>query len=115
MLNLNYFEGKYGKREKMYRRSYYIDSSLLGQLENISEIYRVNVPELINDSIEELIKTGDVQVYMRPEGELSIKYTVLIRESNLNGLEIFNKRYGISISKLVNIAIRNILNNHSIN
>ena len=47
---------------------------------------------------------------MKAEGELSIKYTLLVRKSNLKGLEDLNKRYGISLSKLVNIAIRNLLN-----
>ena len=107
---MNFFEEKYGLREKTYRRSYYIENSLLTKLEDLSKIYRVNVPELINDSIEELIKTENIAVYLRDEGELSLKYTVLVRESNLDGLEALNKRYGISLSTLVNIAIRNMLN-----
>ena len=107
---MKYFENKYGKREKTYRRSYYIDNTLLTQLENLSKIYRATIPDFINDSIEELIKTKDIKIYGRAEDELAIKYTVLVRESNLNGLEILNKRYGISLSKLVNIAIYNILN-----
>lgn len=107
---MSYFENKYGRREKVYRRSYYIDNILLTQLEDLSKIYRAKIPDFINDSVEELIRTENIEVYNKAEGELSIKYTVLVRKSNLKGLEDLNKRYGISLSKLVNIAIRNLLN-----
>ena len=102
---VNYLDYKYGRREKLYRRSYYIDNSLLTRLEVLTKIYRAGVPDLINDSVEDLIKTAHITIYERDEAELSIKYTVLMRESNLRGLEGLNKRYGISLSKLVNIAI----------
>ena len=111
---MKYFENKYGKREKTYRRSYYIDNTLLTQLEDLSKTYRARIPDFVNDSIEELIKTNDIKINDRADGELSIKYTVLIRESNLKGLELLNKRYGISLSKLVNIAISNFLKNRYI-
>lgn len=103
---VNDLDYKYGRREKRYRRSYYIDNSLLSQLENLSKIYRAGVPDFINDSVEDLIQSKNIEVYERDESELSIKYTVLMRESNLQGLEDLNKRYGVSLSKLVNIAIR---------
>lgn len=102
---MDYLDDKYGRREKLYRRSYNIDSSLLTRLEDLSKIYRARIPDFINDSVEELIQSGEIVVYERDEGELSIKYTVLMRESNLQGLEVLNRRYGISLSKLVNIAI----------
>lgn len=106
---MNLFAHKYGKREKTYRRSYYIDNTLLTKLEELSKLYRAKIPDFINDSIEELIKTKNIELYDKDETELSIKYTVLIRESNLKGLEDLNRRYGVSLSQLVNIAIRNIL------
>lgn len=108
---MNFFDDKYRKREKTHRRSYSIDSSLLTQLESLSEIYCARVSAFINDSIEELIKSEDIKIYERDESELSIKYTVLVRESNLQGLNELCRKYGISVSKLVNIAIRNALNN----
>lgn len=107
---MKYFEEKYGKREKTFRRSYYIDNTLLTQLEDLSKIYRARVPDFINDSVEELIKTENIEVYEKDKSELSIKYTVLMRDSNLQGLDDLTQRYGISLSKLVNIAIRNMLN-----
>ena len=108
---MSFFDNKYSKREKTYRRSYYIDSSLLTQLESLSKIYRARVSEFINDSIEELIISENIKVYERDKSELSVKYTVLVRESNLQGLDELCRKYGISVSKLVNIAIRNIINN----
>ena len=76
----------------------------------MSKIYRAKVPDFINDSVENLIKTENIEVYDRDKNELSMKYTVLMRESILQGLDDLSERYGISLSKLVNIAIRNILN-----
>ena len=106
---MNYFNDKYGKREKTYRRSYYIDNGLLTQLEELSKIYRAKIPDFVNDGLEELIKTENLQIYDKDKNELSIKYTLLVRESILRGLEDLTQRYGISLSKLVNIAIRNML------
>ena len=103
------FDEKYGKREKTYRRSYYLDNDLLSQLEELSKIYRAKIPDFINDSVENLIKTESIEVYDRDKNELSVKYTVLMRESVLSGLDDLTQRYGISISKLVNIAVRNML------
>ena len=81
------FEDKYGRREKMYRRSYYIDNTLLTQLEELSKVYRVKIPELVNDGVETLVKTENIEIYKRTENELSMKYTVLMRESILNILD----------------------------
>jgi len=83
---------------------------LLSQLEELSKIYRAKIPDFINDSVELLIKNENVEVYDRDKNELSVKYTVLVRESVLQGLDDLTQRYGISLSKLVNIAIRNMLN-----
>ena len=107
---MNQFEDKYGKREKTYRRSYYIDNTLLTRLEELSKVYRAKVPDFINDGAELLIKTENVKVYDKDKNELSLKYTVLMRESVLKGLEDLSQRYGVPLSKLVNIAIRNMLN-----
>ena len=83
---------------------------MLSQLEELSKIYRAKIPDFINDSVELLIKNENVEVYDRDKNELSVKYTVLVRESVLQGLDDLTQRYGISLSKLVNIAIRNMLN-----
>lgn len=112
-INISYFEDKYGKREKTYRRSYYIDNNLLTEYEKLSKIYLAKMPNFINDSVEALIKSEHIDIYGRDKNELSIKYTVLMRESALNGLTDLSQRYGISMSKLVNIALRNMLMEHN--
>ena len=48
---MDFFANKYGIREKTYRRSYYIDNTLLSQLENMSKIYRATIPDFINVTI----------------------------------------------------------------
>ena len=106
---MNYFDNKYGKREKTYRRSYYIDNGLLTQLEELSKLYRAKTPDFVNDSIEMLLETEDIKLYDKGKNELSVKYTLLVREGVLQGLDDLNQRYDIGLSKIVNIAIRNML------
>ena len=110
---MNFLEEKYGRQEKTYRWSYYINDTLFAQLEELSMIYRTKISELINDSVEILVQSKNIEVYKRAKNELSIKYTVLMRESALDGLEDLSGRYGISLSKLINIAISTLLkSNH---
>jgi hypothetical protein len=49
-------------------------------------------------------------LFLKTDSEISVTHTVLIRESNLSELEVLKEKYGVSIYKLVNISIRNVLN-----
>jgi len=97
------------KREKKYRRNYEIDDKLYSELEPLSRVYEASVNDLINASIYLLIKSEDVTIYKKSRNEISVTHTLLIRESNIAGLEHLKERYGISIYRLVNIAIKNML------
>jgi len=50
----------------------------------------------------------NIVLYEKSEGERTAPHTILIWESNVEGLEKLNTKYGVSIRKLVNIAIRNV-------
>ena len=103
------FDHAFKKRENKMRRNYEIEDSLYIRLEELSKVYDASVAELINECLTELIKSENIQLYEKDSAALMVTHTLLIRESNLSGLEKLKEKYGVSIFKLVNIAIRNAL------
>lgn len=103
------FDHAFKKRENKIRRNYEIEDSLYSKLEEFSKIYDASVTELINECLSHLIQTENIELYEKNDNELLVTHTLLIRESNLSGLEKLKDKYGVSIFKLVNIAIRNVL------
>ena len=63
---------------------------------------------MVNISVEELVKTENIQIYKRKNNSY-ISRSFLLRESVLNGLYELKRKYRIPIYLLVNIAIRNVL------
>ena len=106
---MNFFDKKFDKKEKKYRRTYEIENVMLTKLENLTEVYDASVPDLINASIEYLVATENMALYEKDKSEITPSYTLLMKESNLTGLENLKAKYGVSIYRLVNIAIRNML------
>ena len=109
---MSYLDSRHNKREKKLRRNYEIDSSLYESLEELTLIYQATVVDLINTAIEYLIKTENVLLYEKPKNEITTIHTINIRESNIAGMDKLKDKYGISIYKLVNIAIRNLLDDY---
>jgi len=104
------FNDVFNKRENKIRRNYEIEDSLYTKLEELTKDYDASVTDLINACLAHLIETENIALYQKADGEISVTHTLLIRESNLSGLEKLKAKYGVSIYKLVNIAIRNVLN-----
>ena len=48
-------------------------------------------------------------MYKKPDNEISVPHSLLIREEFYKKLEEFREKYGISIYRLVNIAIKNVV------
>ena len=106
---MSFLEKYYHRREKRSKRIYEIDDDLYSGLERLSEIYEASVTELVNAAIELIIKTENVALFQKEEAGLPVKHSLMIRESNLSGLDMLKDKYGVSIYKLVNIAIKNLL------
>lgn len=101
---------RFWKREELLKKTIVIDNTLYERLNELSAMeYQTSTNQLINACIEELIKNKNVKIYEKPKGELSIQHSLLIRESLFNGLEEMRDKYNLSIYKLVNIAIKNAL------
>ena len=108
---MQFFDSKFRKKQRKLRRNYDIIDSLYEKMEEISKEYDATIPDIFNICIEELIRTENIILYEKEKGEVTSPHTILIWESNVAGLEELNAKYGISIRKLVNIAIRNVFEN----
>lgn len=105
------FGSKFYKKEKLISRTLEIDEELYNKLEFLSSyIYDASISKLVNVAIEDLIITENVQIYKRKNNSY-VSRSFLIRDSLLEGLYELKKKYRIPIYLLVNIAIRNELEN----
>ena len=97
------YSDKIYKKEKLISRTFYIDEKLYLELERLSkEVYEASISKLMNVAIEELVEKEKIEVYEN-RNRTCVTRSILIRESLLKGLS----EYGLSISMLVNIAVKN--------
>ncbi len=100
---------RFYKKEKMLSRTLEIDEDLYEKLEYLSKnVYDASINKLVNASIEEIIKTEDIRIYKTKRNSY-VARSFLIRESFLEKLYILKNKYRISIYLLVNIAIKNAI------
>lgn len=103
------YRSKFYRKEKLISRTLEIDEELYNQLEFLSkEIYDASISKLVNAAIEDLLETEDIQIYKRKNNSY-VSRSFLIRDSLLEGLYELKKKYRVPIYLLVNIAIRNEL------
>ena len=101
--------GKLNRREELISRTLEIDEELYNKLEFLSgERYDASISKLINLSVEELIKTENINVYKRKNNSY-VSRSVLLRRSVFDGLYELKNKFRIPIYLLVNIAIWNVL------
>ena len=107
---------RFYKKEKLVRKTIEIDNNLYEKLKELfdNEI-SASVNQLINACIEELIKKENIKMYVKPKEEISVKHSLLIRESFVQELDNLKDKYDISIYKLVNMSIYNALEEYSAN
>ena len=102
------FDKRFYLRENFVKKQLYIDDSLYLELVGLSKIYKADISDLMNVCIESMTDNFDLS-YLKNKDEVSFYHTVLIRRDNVDLLEKYKESYGISISRLMNIAIANIL------
>ena len=103
---MSYFNRFY-KREKMVSRTLDIDEELYDELEYLSKnVYDASISKLVNAAIEGLIESENIRIYKRKRNSY-VSRSFLIRSSFLEGLYELKNKYRISIYLLVNIAIKN--------
>ena len=94
-------------KEKWVKKSAEIEGSLYDRLKEISENeLDASVNKIIDACVAELKLGEKVIIYKKEKNEINVARSIIIRESMYKKLEDMREKYGISISKLINIAIR---------
>lgn len=109
-----------GPLDKLYRKENYIiqksisiEDKLFTELKYIVEhSYDATVSDAINIAIEEMALKKNIEYYPKPESEITIYRSIMFRKENWETLKRINKEQGISITRLVNIAIKRFIALH---
>ena len=101
---------RFWPKDELIQKTIEIESSLYDEIEYLCEnVYDASISKMINACIDELIKTEDVKLYPKESNELFTKHSIILRRNTLNELEKLKDKYGISVYKLIHIAIKNVL------
>ena len=103
----------YSINNKTQQKSVNIDDSLYVKIINLTKTkYDATVSELINICIEEYIEKNIITYYAKPKNESVTYRSIMIREKNFNWLKKANKQTGISVTRLINAAIKQFIDNN---
>ena len=101
---------RFWPKDELIQRTIEIKSGLYDEIEFLcNNVYDTSVSKVINACIDELIKTEHVKLYPKESNELFTKHSIILRKSSLKSLEKLKDKYGISVYKLIHIAIKNVL------
>ena len=94
-------------KEKWVKKSVEIEGNLYDVLKEIANNdLDASINKIIDACIDDLELGDKVVIYRKQKDEINVARSIIIRESIYKKLEDMREKYGISISKLVNIAIR---------
>ena len=106
---MSVFDRFYDK-DVIIQKTFEIETTLYDRLEFLSEnIYDASISKLVNACIDDLVETEDIKLYPKDGKELYLKHSLLLRRYSLDNLESLKVKYGISVYKWINIAIRKCL------
>ena len=98
---------RFYKKEKWVKKSAEIEGNLYDILKEISsKELDASINKIIDVCVDSLELGDKVVIYKKEKDEINVARSIIIRESTYKKLEDMREKYGISISKLINIAIR---------
>ena len=106
--------------DRLYKKSNYtvqksinLEDRLYTRLKEIvDKDYDATISDIINVCIEDLLSAGNVY-YAKPEDEITIYRSVMIRKENVEALNKITQETGISLTRLVNIAMKEFLDKYN--
>lgn len=101
-------DDKFLKREQRFRRNYALEEECYRFLVEGAQYYNASMSDLLNACLEELIQSQNITLY-QSEYVLNSTRSFYISQSNIAGLDSLKQQYGLSLEKLVNIAVRNMM------
>lgn len=100
----------YNINNRTVKKSVNIDDSLYRTLIDFTQNkFDATISDLINIAIEDFISKGNPTFYGKPENESVTYRSVMLREDNINWLSKTSKKTGISATRLVNAAIKELI------
>lgn len=100
---------------KTVRKTFAVDDRFYEKLQYLCDhVYETSINKLVNLAIENLIQTEKIEIYEVGYKENNFYRSYLINQDLITGLENLSSKYGISLYRLVNIAIRNALKEEGI-
>lgn len=102
----------YSINNKAITRSINIDDALYEKVKKLSvKVYDAKISDIINVAIEEYIERDNPNFYGKLENETVSYRNLKLRKSNIKKLNEYHKKTGISITRLINGAISEFLEN----
>lgn len=100
----------YSINNKAIKKTVNIDDSLYKRLMKFTKKnFDSSFSEIVNVCIEDYIEKNKPSFYEKPELETVTYRSIMIRKDNLNNLQKMYKRTGISVTRLLNCAIKEFL------
>lgn len=108
--NMSAIKRLYKKENYTIQKSINLEDKLYTELKKIVEKeYDATISDIVNVCIEDLISSGNIKYYAKPDEEITIYRSVMIRKENVEALNKITQETGISLTRLVNIAMREFL------
>ena len=103
----------YSINNKTIKKSINIDDSLYKRLMKFTKKnYDATFSEIINICIEEYIDENKPSFYEKPKLETVTYRSIMIRKENLTNLQMLHKKTGISVTRLLNCAVKEFLDKY---
>lgn len=103
---MEWYERFYTK-EKWVKKSAEIEGSLYDRLKEIAgKELDASINKIIDACVDDLKLEDKVIIYQKEKNEINVARSIIVRESVYKKLEDLREKYGISISKIINIAIK---------
>lgn len=104
----------YKKDNCTIQKSVNLEDKLYTNLKQIVENeYDATISDIVNVCIEDMISSGNVKYYAKPEGEITIYRSIMIRKENVEALNKVTQETGISLTRLINIAMKEFLEKYN--
>jgi len=104
----------YKKENYTIQKSVNLEDKLYTALKEIVDYeFDATISDLVNVCVEDLLAKGKVEYYAKPEDEITIYRSSMLRRENVEGLAGINKKTGISVTRLINIAMKEFLEEYN--
>ena len=104
----------YKKDNFTIQKSINLEDRLYTKLKEIVDTeYDATISDIVNVCIEDLITRGNIKYYAKPKDEITIYRSVMLRKKNIEALNKITQETGISLTRLVNISMKEFLDKYN--